>query len=148
MAEDEKRKNEIEKQNRKQTELEVGTTAFLGGIAFATMVFVMQAKDDFIFQVSYYPDIIMTVLAGTSFTLIIANILNSGVASGADPLDSFGHKIADKMTQVGVMTFVIIIPFLLLPFTLYGAISIGIIEIVVLWKIFKYYANLTEDTKT
>jgi hypothetical protein len=107
------------------------------------MVFVMQAKEDFIFLgFSYYPDIVITTLAGISFTLIIANILNTGVVSGADPFGTMPYNLASSMSTSGVMAFVIIIPFMLLPFTFIGAIILVIVETIVGVRLHNYYRKI------
>lgn len=143
MSEKGNNKDEGHRQARKQTEFEVTTTAFLGGIAFAAMVFVMQAQEDFVIQgFSYYPEILITTLAGICFILIIANILNTGVASGADLLGSTSANLASSLSSTGVMAFVIIIPFMLLPFTLIGTIVLIIIETVVVVRIIRYYQKI------
>lgn len=110
----------------------LSTTAFLGGITFAAMVFVMQAQEQFIFQnISFYPDILITFLAGISFTFILSSIGNLDVAAGILPAIGKMRKLSLKMAIAGWISVLIIIPFLVLPFTLIGAFIVGMLEMIV-----------------
>ena len=121
-----------EKIARKQSELMLSTTAFLGGITFAAMVFVMQAQEQFIFQnISYYPDILITFLAGISFTFILSSLGNMDVAAGILPAFGDMAKYSLRMAVAAWISVLVIIPFLVLPFTLIGAFIVGMLEAIV-----------------
>lgn len=124
-----------ERGSRKSFELKLTQSAFLGGITFAAMVLVMQAKDNFIFlDFTYYPDILITSLAGISFLFILSSITLIDVASGLEKTKSKVSTFADNLTLAAWFSILIIIPLIVLPFTLIGAIVLGIIEIVVTVK--------------
>jgi len=127
-----KKEKKDDSRDVKQFELALNTSAFLGGLTFAAMVFVMQAKEDFIFlNIYYYPDILITCLAAISFTFILSSIGHLDVASGFDSAETTGSQLGLNMTLAAWIAVMAVIPFLLLPFTWIGAAVVGILELVV-----------------
>jgi hypothetical protein len=115
---------------RKQFELLLNLSGFLGGLTFAAMVFVMQAQENFIFQnLSYYPDILITSLAGISFTLIFSSLIQVDAVTGLESPKSKLSQLSMDMALLAWFSVLVIIRFIVLPFSLIGGVILGILEI-------------------
>lgn len=99
-------------------------TAFLGGITFTALVLLIQSKDKFL-----YSDWLIPITAISSFMLILATfgrLLSIGNQKRGKNYD----VVLAVFSLIGLFGLMGIIPFFILPFSLFASIIIVIIEIV------------------
>jgi hypothetical protein len=130
--EEHEQKKEREEKKKKEFELRTTQAIFLGGITFTAMVFVMQSRASFNFEyIPYYPEILVTMLAGTSSLFILS--INGFIVRASFGVTK-GTKLLFNLSAVAIACLLIVIPLLLLPFSPIGALIVAILEVVVLAK--------------
>jgi len=136
------------RKSQKQAELLLTTSAFLGGLTFTAMIFVMQSREDFVYQnFVYYPEIMITCLGGISFVFVLASIGHLDTATHIFSVFGKTHKLSFKFSAIGWICIIILIPFLVLPFTLVGAIVLGAVEIILSVRLLSHGLADSESKK-
>jgi hypothetical protein len=110
---------------------------FLGGIAFAGLVFILSTPDSFRVPVGFlsanqYFGFLTTVLATASVFCIFSAVGLASVGSSEPDLTKWSGPFSLICTLVGICALLIAIPLLLFPFTLYGAYVISVLEAILL----------------
>ena len=111
--------------------------AFLGGIAFAGLVFILQSPGQFrvpvgILSAGEYFGFITTDLAVASILCIFAGLGLASVGSGQPDVTRWSGPFSLICALIGICALLVAIPLLLLPFTLPGAYFIAALEFVLL----------------
>lgn len=123
-----------EEKLRRQAGHNLTICIFLGGFTFTSMTVLMQVRDNFnvdaISAILYYPELLIDGLAAVSALFVMAVIGMSVVASGRDELKSDYGKLAFAFMIAGLLGLCVLLPLLVVPFSLAGAIAIAIIEVV------------------
>jgi hypothetical protein len=107
-------------------ERDLTLAAFLGGLTFTGMIVLMQTASNFdyapVSSVVYYPDILISTTGFVSAVFIIA-------AAGHASFNVFTNddlkRYLDYLLLIGFFGVLILIPLLLLPFNVVGAVVIG-----------------------
>lgn len=119
----------------------LGVTGFLGGIAFAAMILLIQSKNDITLPSdfpSFYLDALITGTAISSVFFIVASVGMIRVAAGEkDEKDPFSEAMA-TFASLGFFGLMILLPLLVWPFLLVGAIFVVIIEAITIGIFLRY----------
>jgi len=102
-------------------------TGFLGGITFAAMVLLVESND----KISN-ADILITMTALSSMLFIFSTIGMIRVASGVNKIDSEFARLTEWLAVAGFIIFMLVLPLVVLQFSLAGGILVGVGEIFVL----------------
>lgn len=107
-------------------------TSFLGGITFTALIFLIQIKDEYT-----YAEYLISATALVSLLLVMATLSRLFLATHQDGLHEEYDLFVGLLAVAGLIGFLTIIPFMILPFSLIGAITIGIVEIVlfIIWML-------------
>lgn len=105
----------------------LGVTGFLGGITIASMVLIMQIHDEIEYSEWLIPGI---AIVGVFF--IIATIGMIHVASNEKESGKQFAKLMQRIATLGFFSMMVVLPFMVFPFSGIGAIVLGIIEGVIM----------------
>ncbi len=101
----------------------LGVTGFLGGITFATMVLIMQIHSEI-----EYSEWLITGTALVSVLFIISTIGMVHVAYNEKKAGENFANFIKNLATLGFFGLMIVLPFLVLPFSTGGAIMLTVIE--------------------
>jgi len=110
---------------------------FLGGVAFAGLVFILSVPERFQVPVGFlsaseYFGFLTTVLAISSVLCVFSSLGLASLGAGEKNLTKWSQKFSLNCALVGICSFLLALPLLLFPFTFYGAVVISALEIVLL----------------
>jgi hypothetical protein len=115
----------------------ITVSAFLGGTSFAALTFILQSPDRFKVQVGIvsgdeYFSLLITLMAAVSSLFVFASLMKMTIAAGWVNEETVYGKTGLWYFNVGVFGLLIVFPVLLFPFTWFGAMTILVIELVLL----------------
>jgi len=111
----------------------VGVTGFLGGITFATMVLLIQSDTKIPNHEFMIPG-----TAIISVLFIIATVGNMHVTYDSQNKNKKLKNSMGLFAEMGFFGLMIIIPSLVYPFSMYGAVVVVILEVIVIFIFLKY----------
>ncbi len=117
-------------------------TSFLGGITFAALILLIQSKNDIAIPAgfpNYYLDGLITGTAVSTVFLVISSVGMIRTASGERSPD---EPFSDAMSIFGSLGFfgiIALLPFLVLPFSIIGAIIVAMTEAITISIYLRYY---------
>jgi len=111
----------------------VGTTGFLAGITFATMVLLIQFESQLGFL-----DILITATAIISVLFIVSTLGMMRVASGQVDEKGIFSQFTSYIGSIAFLIFMGILPAILIQITFWGGILVIAIEIFVLGFFLKF----------
>lgn len=120
----------VEDETKLAGRIVVGVQGFLAGITITILVLVIQIKDVFIFNGESYYEILIPGIAITSVFFIICTYGLVNIALGLKKPGTAYARYMDRLVLSGYYGIMIIIPALVLPFTLVGAVVVGAVEII------------------
>jgi len=102
----------------------LGVTGFLGGITFATMVLIMQITEDLPLK-----EFLITGTAIVSIFFIVSTIGMVHVAFNPKKAGENFAKFTQNLATIGFFGIMVILPFLVYPFTNIGAYVLVVVEV-------------------
>jgi len=119
----------------------LGVTGFLGGITFAAMILLIQSRNDIQLPSDFPPFYLDSLITGTAISSVLFIVASVGmirVAAGEkDEDDPFSHAMA-TFASLGFFGLMALLPLLVWPFLLVGAIIVAIVEAIAI-GIFLHY---------
>lgn len=113
--------------------LSLGILGFLGGVTITTLILVIQIIEKY-----PYAEFLLTAIATISFLFIIASWGTIHEASNPKTKKEFSDVLA-ALKMASFFGLIAIIPFLIYPFTTIGSILLGVIEIIIVLIVLKYF---------
>jgi hypothetical protein len=110
----------------------LGLNTFLGGITFAGMIVIMQARSAFENQLVSsigisFPDVLIAATGGVSSLFILAAFVSTTIASGGENSKK-QRDLAIHLTTASTFGILVLFPLLIVTFTQIGAMIIAIVE--------------------
>lgn len=109
--------------------------AFLGAIAFACLVLLLQSPKGFELSVAgtppdYYSFFLVSIVGGLGAVCIFGCLSMLGIAGGTVSATGRQSDLAATLLIVSLIGFLIVIPMMLLPTTFVGALGVAIFEVI------------------
>jgi len=131
----------------------LNVTGFLGGITFAAMILIIESKDKFVFSPPEslmpliesipmklnYAEQLINLAAISSVLFIVSTVGLIRLAAGEKDTKDKYSRFMEYLASAGfIVLIMILLPALVLPFSLIGAIVVFIIGIIMLFGYSKY----------
>jgi len=128
---------EDDQEDREYSAQSILVVGFLGGIVFTALALVLQSRDaieaiGYGFEGVFYFQILITVMGIDSVCFIVSSIIMIETASQRGVAKSPYGASGRWLMVWGVILLFVIIPFILLPYTLYGAIIVFAFSMIIL----------------